>query len=479
VISDVIADETQSGGSGINAGTLRLNINGAGTLDLSAPNSFGGGVSLGSGALMLADPNAAGTGTIAFGAGPASLLLGTAALSGTIAFSNSVQSFQGGDTIDLAGIAPGNISTSGTTGTVTVTYAPGHSFALALQSNSSLVASSDNAGGTVLTAICFLAGTLIRTVHGEVPVERLEIGDFVYTWSGGKRPISWIGKGDVFATRGRRTAATPVIVRRNAIADGVPCRDLHVTKGHSLFLDGVLIPVEFLINHRSIVYNDHIGAMTIYHVELDAHDVLIADGAPAESYRDDGNRWLFQNMNPAWDVPDKPHFAAVHTGGPIVDAVWRRLLDRCGLGRPLTLTDDPDLYLWADGERVDAVMCRGTAWTFTLSREPDELRIVSRFGSPAELGIQRDPRPLGVAIRRVAVLGSGQVRAIGFEDETLVDGWHSAESDNGFRWTDGDAAVPPFLFRGIGRPFMVELTVRSTGKYQIGGMMPTIRHRAA
>jgi hypothetical protein len=28
----------------------------------------------------------------------------------------------------------------------------------------------------------------------------------------------------------------------------------------------------------------------IYRVELDSHDVLLANGAPAESYRDDGNR---------------------------------------------------------------------------------------------------------------------------------------------------------------------------------------------
>ena len=55
---------------------------------------------------------------------------------------------------------------------------------------------------------------------------------------------------------GRRSAATPVVVRKGALADNVPYRDLRVTKGHSLFLDGVLIPVEFLVNHRSIQWDD-------------------------------------------------------------------------------------------------------------------------------------------------------------------------------------------------------------------------------
>jgi hypothetical protein len=58
-------------------------------------------------------------------------------------------------------------------------------------------------------------------------------------------------RGRVLATRGRRNAATPVIVRKGALADNVPFRDLHVTKAHALYIDDVLIPVEFLVNHRS------------------------------------------------------------------------------------------------------------------------------------------------------------------------------------------------------------------------------------
>jgi hypothetical protein len=49
------------------------------------------------------------------------------------------------------------------------------------------------------------------------------------------RIVTWIGTGKVLATRGQRSAATPVIVRKGALADNVPNRDLRVTKAHALY----------------------------------------------------------------------------------------------------------------------------------------------------------------------------------------------------------------------------------------------------
>jgi Hint domain len=87
--------------------------------------------------------------------------------------------------------------------------------------------------------------------------------------------------------------ATPIIVREGAITDNVPHRDLRVTRGHSFFIDGVLIAAERLINRRSILWDDDAGPVAIYHIEMDVRDVLIANGAAAESYRNDGNREFF------------------------------------------------------------------------------------------------------------------------------------------------------------------------------------------
>jgi hypothetical protein len=298
-------------------------------------------------------------------------------------------------------------------------------------------------------------------------VQCLTVGDMVVSHRGEAHPITWIGTGKVLATRGRRTAATPVIVCKGALADNVPNRDLHVTKGHSLYFDGVLIPVEFLVNHRSILWDDRAQEVEIYHVELAAHDVLLANGAPAESYRDDGNRWLFQNANTGWDQVGKPPCAPVLTGGPVVDAVWRRLLDRAGVRPGMILSDDPDLHVLVDGMRLDAVSRRDAAYVFRLPALAHSVRIVSRAAAPAELGVARDPRVLGVALGGIALLQGSRVRTIAVTDPALSEGFHAFEPDNGLRWTDGDAALPASLFGLLDGAKELVLQVGATASYPL------------
>ena len=325
---------------------------------------------------------------------------------------------------------------------------------------------------TEFAALCFVAGTRIATPSGEVPVERLAVGDTIVTASGCVAPIVWVGTGRVMVARGRRSAATPVIVRRGALADNVPHCDLHVTKGHSLFLDDVLIPVEFLVNHHSIVWDDHAQEVAIYHIELATHDVLLANGAPAESYRDDGNRWLFSNANTGWGLAPLDACAPTLTGGPLVDATWRRLLERA-LPRPgVPLTDDPDLHLSVDGQRLEGKAQGNGAYVFRLPRAPTQLRIISRAGVPQELGLARDPRPLGIAITRITVRQASRLRLIDADDPALVDGFHAFEADNGFRWTDGDAGVPLSLFCGLAGSCELVLHVACATHYLDEGGVP-------
>jgi hypothetical protein len=293
----------------------------------------------------------------------------------------------------------------------------------------------------------------------------------VVTWGGAHRPITWIGAGRVLATRGGRNAATPVIVRRGALADNVPNADLRVTKGHSLFIDGLLIPVEFLVNHRSIQWDDRAQEVSVYHVELATHDVLIANGAAAESYRDDGNRWLFQNTNNGWGAEAQVPCAPVLTGGAIVDQVWRQLLDRSGPRPGLVLTDDPDLHLVVDGRRMDAVRVDGANYMFCHPPgEPfRDVRIVSRAAAPDELGLARDPRVLGIAVRRVTVMAGARYRMIEAADDRLSEGFHGYEPELDFRWTDGSALLPADLFAGFDGAAEIVLQVECTTRYLATG----------
>jgi hypothetical protein len=242
-------------------------------------------------------------------------------------------------------------------------------------------------------------------------------------------------------------------------------RDLRVTKGHSLLIDDVLIPVEYLVNHRTILWDDRAQEVSLYHVELATHDVLLANGAPAESYRDDGNRWLFANANSAWDQAPQVPCAPVLTGGAIVDAAWRRLLDRAGPRPGVPLTDEPDLHLVVDGQRVDAARRRDGTHLFLIRNRQGAVRVVSRAGIPQELGLARDSRMLGVALRRIALSQGSRLRTLDAEDTAPIDGFHAFEAVNGFLWTNGDAVVPSSLFDGFSGPLTIELQVAATTRY--------------
>jgi hypothetical protein len=135
---------------------------------------------------------------------------------------------------------------------------------------------------------CFLKGTLIDTPDGPKKIEELSIGDLVTTHRGEARPIQFVSvysyrKSD--PSREWVTDVRPVRVRKSAISDNVPNRDLYVTRGHSLYLDGVLIPVHNLINGSTIVVDPagHLSVLDYFHLKLESHDVVLAEGAPCET----------------------------------------------------------------------------------------------------------------------------------------------------------------------------------------------------
>jgi antigen 43 len=384
-----------------------------------------------------------------------------------------INGFVQGDTIDIVGFTAASISTlSGNKGVVLNRGATHET--ISFSGTISNFEFNTGSFGTDLTTICFCVDTLIGTPDGEVPVQTLQPGDTVLTAHNGPRKVIWVGIGKVLATRGKRSVATPVIVRKGALADNVPHQDLHVTKAHSLYIDEVLVPVEFLVNHRTIVWDDRAQEVEIYHVELESHDVLIANGVPAESFRDNGNRWLFQNARSGGDLPPQEPYAPVLTGGPVVDAAWRKFLERAGPHPGVPTTDDPDLHLMVDGRRVEASSRSGVLHIFRLTARPVTVRIVSRTGVPQELGLARDPRCLGVALRQIMVSQGVRVRTIEAEDISLTDGFHGFETDNEIRWTDGDAAVPASFFEDFLGPMDLALRLGGSTSYVDSGAVQRV-----
>jgi O-antigen biosynthesis protein len=64
---------------------------------------------------------------------------------------------------------------------------------------------------------------------------------------------------------------------------------------HAMFIDDVLVPAHALVNGRSIARDRDVPRVDYFHVELDTHDEIIAEGAPAETFIDDDSRGMFHN----------------------------------------------------------------------------------------------------------------------------------------------------------------------------------------
>jgi hypothetical protein len=221
---------------------------------------------------------------------------------------------------------------------------PSNSFGGEFLSGTNFITSSVNstpasvqvsAGRDIPVVICFVTGTKIRTKRGEVAVEDLRAGDLAVAASGRSRQVVWIGHRQIERPTFEQS---PVRVRASAFGHGLPVNDLYLSPGHPVLVGadadnegGVLVPVMCLINGTTIT-REPVASVTYWHVELDAHDILLAEGLPAESYIDGGDRAFFSEFSdhalhnpdfvvPGWDGRCRP----VAVDGPLVEAERLRL----------------------------------------------------------------------------------------------------------------------------------------------------------
>ncbi|MBB5535664.1 Hint domain-containing protein [Rhizobium giardinii] len=133
--------------------------------------------------------------------------------------------------------------------------------------------------------MCFLRGTSIMTPTGEVFIEDLQIGDLVETVSGKARAVKWIGR-HAYKRNGSswKDAVVPIRISQHALGHKMPHWDLYLSPGHALYIDGVLIRVKDLVNGTSIAPAPHRETIEYYQIMLDSHDVILAEGVPAETF---------------------------------------------------------------------------------------------------------------------------------------------------------------------------------------------------
>jgi hypothetical protein len=240
--------------------------------------------------------------------------------------------------LDLQGLAESQVAGVHLDGTsATVVDAEGGTLAsLTIEGSfTQLGFQADRAGGTELLA-CFATGTRIATDSGEISVEHLRPGQMLCMADGALAPLRWLGRSRIAWRDLDPLAVLPIRIRAGALGTGLPRRDMLVSPGHALLLDGVLVHAGALANGTSIVRQRSMpDIFTYWHIELDTHALLVAEGAATESFWEAAEPIAFDNRHertPPQNASELPYPRC-----KAVRQVPASLRDRLATRRPLLL----------------------------------------------------------------------------------------------------------------------------------------------
>ncbi|GBQ24880.1 outer membrane protein [Gluconacetobacter sacchari DSM 12717] len=342
------------------------------------------------------------------------------------------------------------------------------------------------ANGNTYIGACFLAGTMIRTAAGDVAVEDVRIGDMVvaFDWHGSAeimREVTWQGSQRVVVRPhlADDEAGWPVRVLEDAIADGVPCKDMLITAEHCLFFDGKFVPVRMLVNGRSIFYDKSITVYDYYHIETARHSVITADGMHTESYLDTGNRRVFRQDGKIVSFMPSRALSWDDAGAPLdvsrdfVEPLFRQIdarAEQAGIRSrepSPALTDEMDLHLDAGGGvTIWPARKAGDHVAFLIPAGVDSVRIVSRASRPSDVigPFVDDRRSCGVAVGEITMFEGNRMAALAIHlAEKELEGWNVLEWED-TRWTSGRALLP-LGERTPGSPALLTIQIKAGGPY--------------
>ncbi len=149
---------------------------------------------------------------------------------------------------------------------------------------------------TITILVCVARGTLIETSHGDVPVEKLAVGDLVQTLDNGLQPVRWIGSRKIGAAElAGNDSLLPIRILKGALGEGLPEKDLLVSPQHRVLVGGwraellfgeseVLAPAKGLINDHTVIRDTSVEEIEYFHVLFDSHEIIKTDGAFTESF---------------------------------------------------------------------------------------------------------------------------------------------------------------------------------------------------
>ncbi len=303
---------------------------------------------------------------------------------------------------------------------------------------------------SVVDVVCYLAGTRILTDRGEVAVEDLRPGDRVAARFGGLRAVRWIGE-QRYAGRFAGSRLAPVRIAAGALGEGQPRRDLRVSPGHAVLVDGTLVLAALLVDGARIVQEPPPETIAYFHIDLGAHDCVLAEGAWAESYAEHLNRNSFHNAAAFHAAHPDREPCVQPTCLPVVkDPADPRLP---ALRAALALTAAPGaapaavLHLMVDGRRLDPAEIAPEVWRFAIPAGSHQVMLCAPTMPARPLGGAHDPRRLGLCLRRITVSAGGTARDIALDHPSLHQGLHAPEHGphGAWRWTGGNVPLAAAL----------------------------------
>jgi hypothetical protein len=333
------------------------------------------------------------------------------------------------------------------------------------------------AGVVISDNPCFAAGTRILTPNGEKLVEQLAAGDEVLTARAGHEGVAeiiWVGQRTIdLARHAMPEKVRPIRILAGAFGPGLPERDLRLSPDHALYIDGHLIEAKTLVNGVTVIAEQNTRFVTYHHIETAQHEVVLAEGLPAETFLESGNRANFENgAAPITLHPDfvaqarEKSCATLLVDGPIVTAARQKLLERA-LELGFAATGDVDLVVKAGIERIQPETDSAGELLFVLPAGLKSVDLLSGAGVPAELSADpSDRRVLGVNVASLALVANGRRQLIALDD-AAHEGFHDMEA--GHRWTNGAARIvlPAYSGRAVLEVAIIGQAKRWTSNHRL------------
>ena len=140
---------------------------------------------------------------------------------------------------------------------------------------------------------CFASGTRIATPDGARTVDMLRAGERVRLHDGEAGTIEWVGQRHVDCARHPAPERVwPFRIAAHSFGRGMPDRDLLLSPDHAVFVDGVLVPVKYLANGKTI-RQMNVAEVTYFHFELRQHAIVEAEGLAVETLLPGSDKMAF------------------------------------------------------------------------------------------------------------------------------------------------------------------------------------------